>query len=57
MAKCERCGMPIDEYYTLQIYNGEPLKDGIAEEDCQLCLSCRIELDLWLNKLKKELGG
>lgn len=36
--------------YTLQVYEGEPLKEAIAEEDCYLCLPCRIALHLWLEK-------
>lgn len=46
--RCDRCGKPVEEYYTLQVTDGEPLKDGIAEEDCRLCFYCRIELHQWL---------
>lgn len=34
--------------YTLQVYEGEPLRETIAEEDCPLCLLCRIALHLWV---------
>ena len=47
--KCDRCGEPVlDDYYTLQITPGEPLKEALAEEDCRLCKYCRIECHLWL---------
>jgi hypothetical protein len=43
---CIRCGGKA--LYTLQVYEGEPLREAIAEEDCELCLPCRIALHLWL---------
>jgi len=47
--RCDRCNSSVtEEYYTLQITAGEPLRDVIAEEDCQLCLNCRIEFHQWL---------
>lgn len=46
---CQKCGNDIvDDYYTLQVYAGEPLRESVAEEDCKLCPSCRIELLRWL---------
>jgi len=43
---CIRCGGKAQ--YALQVYEGEPLSEAIAEEDCYLCLLCRIELHLWI---------
>jgi len=51
---CDRCGVPVEEYYTLQVTAGEPLKDSIAEEDCRLCLHCRIELHQWLETKQSQ---
>ena len=45
---CIHCGGKAQ--YTLLIYEGEPLREAIAEEDCPLCLPCRIALHLWLER-------
>ena len=49
---CVRCGAKAQ--YTLQIYEGEPTREAIAEEDCSLCLFCRIGLHLWLESFVKS---
>ncbi len=45
---CIRCEG--EAQYTLQVYNGEPLREAIAEEDCYLCLPCKIALHLWIER-------
>jgi len=52
---CIRCGGEAN--YTLQVYEGEPLRGAIAEEDCPLCLFCRIGLHLWIEGLRNEASN
>ena len=47
--ECNRCGQPLtEEYYTLQVYSGEPLIGLIPNEDARICLGCRLELEMWM---------
>ena len=51
---CLRCGIPMEkegDYYTLQVYQGEPRYGKIAQLDFTLCAGCRdrflAETEAW----------